>query len=183
VRDGGDELGPAALEPRPLLRAAQADDEAANRARTAVAHVADGDEELGAVGQEERSLRVSGAGGQAVVRVDADPPVAAVLVAEGQHVEDVLADRLVGGDGGEPDGGPVEDDQAAGLVGHDEAVGQLVGHLRLGVGHGASAEWGRHGCTGGTYARARLIVLHDCDASVQQGAHLGGRCRRVPRCG
>ena len=98
MRDGGDQLGAAALEPGALLRAAQRDDQPVDRAGAAVTDVADRDEQLAAVGEVQRPLRVPGAGRQAVVRVDEQPPVAAVLVAELQHVEDVLADGLLGRD-------------------------------------------------------------------------------------
>jgi hypothetical protein len=61
-----------------------------------------------------------------VVRIGEQPPVAAIGVAEREHVEDELADHFGRVQPGQAGGGPVEDDDAADLVGDHHPIRQLV---------------------------------------------------------
>jgi hypothetical protein len=136
--DGRDQVRAAALEPGALLGAAQGDHDAADGARLAVpplarplaagaAHVADADQQLGAVGQVQAALGVPRPGGQAAVGLGRGPPGAVVGVAERQRLADLAAHGVGRADPGQPRGRPVEHRDAAGVVGDDEAVGEVIG--------------------------------------------------------
>ena len=62
-----------------------------------------------------------------MVRIGVHPPVAVVGVAERKHVEYEFTDDLGRVQPGQPASGPVEHDDAAGVVGDHHSVGQLVG--------------------------------------------------------
>ena len=156
MRDGGDQIRTRPLEPGPLLRAAQRDGEPADRCALArpvgprgrvprAAHVADGDEHLGAVAQVERALRVPGPDRQPVVRAGLPPPAAPLVVAERQRRDQLTADGLVGADPGQPLRSTVEDDDPAALIGDDQPVGKLVSAQQVGVAQHGSARLGRRG--------------------------------------
>ena len=70
---------------------------------------------------------MTSAGGQAVVRIGEYPPVAALGVAEREHVEHELAGDLGRVEPGQAGSHPVEDDDAADLVGDHHSVRQFVG--------------------------------------------------------
>jgi hypothetical protein len=69
---------------------------------------------------------MTGPGRQAVVRIGVHPPVPAIGVAEREHIEHELADDLGRIQPGQASGDPVEDDDAADLVGDDHPIRQLV---------------------------------------------------------
>jgi hypothetical protein len=147
VRHGGDQVRPAALDPGPLLRAAQRDDQAAHpagrlaaavaRLRDRVADVADGHQQLGqlvAGGQVQGPLGMPGPGRQAVVGADVRPPVAPVGVLERQDMPHVLAERAGRHDPGQAPGSPVEHRDTAGRVRDDQPVGEVIGGDEAGAG-------------------------------------------------
>src|ERR1022692_4641317 len=175
VGDGGDQIGTAALDPRALLRSTESNYNALHGAWVAQppgtevaaprpAHIAHGDQELGTVRQVERCLRVPGPGGQPPVGVDEGPPAAPVRVVQRQYLPDVSAQRVEGGDAGEPLGRPVEHRDPGRGVGNDHAVRQLVSADQATRGHDSP---GRHTGQGRRGRPAWTQPIHLTAASIR----------------
>ena len=80
VGDGGDQLGVAALGAAAGLGVAEGDDDAADGAGGRGAHVARGDEDLTAAGEQQVALGLADADGEAAVGIGQLPPAAAFEV-------------------------------------------------------------------------------------------------------
>lgn len=124
--DGGDQLGVAALGAAAGLGVAQGDDDAVDGAEGFGTHVAGGDQDLAAAGEQEVALGLTDADGEAAVGVGELPPAAALQVFQGQCALQGPPEGFGGGGGGDADGGGVETDHPAVFVRDDQTVGQLV---------------------------------------------------------
>ncbi len=137
MRDGGDQLGVAALGAAAGLGAAQGDHQLLHRPLGAGPHVAGGDQHLAAAGQQQIALRLAGADGETAVRVGQLPPAAAVEVLQREDVLQSAAEGGPGVDPGQPGGGTVEADHPARRVGDHQAVRKVVRiELRPAADHG-----------------------------------------------
>src|SRR5690606_41140110 len=136
VGDRRDQVGAAALQPGAGTAVAQRDRHAVDvAAPLGLAHQPRGHVHLLAAGQVERLLRHAAAGAQAALGVERLPPVAAVVVAEREHLVHVAADGALGLDAGEAGGGAVDGEHPAEPAGDDEPVGKVVDRYRARGGH------------------------------------------------
>lgn len=125
MRDRRDQVGAVALLAGALDRVAEGHGERGDAAVLGTG-VGGRDEQFEAVGEVQRALGMPGAGGQAAVRVEAAPPVAALGVEQRQDLGEVAAERVRPRDAGQAFGRAVEHDHAALGVGHEQPVGQRV---------------------------------------------------------
>lgn len=125
--DRGDQLGVAAFGAAPGLGAAQRDHHPAYGTGRVLAYIPCGDQDLAAAGQQQIALGLADPDGEAAVRIGQRPPAAALEVLQRQDVLQGAAESGGPGHGGDPGGGGVEADDPAGLVGDDQAVGEVVG--------------------------------------------------------